>query len=131
VHEAASYQYVASSVGHADERFNLSVYVEPISCHFGTSLKEVTRCFLEKSDLIPGIVKETRGTSCDERRCEVVYVTALKVKDSLVVQMHTNTVLVYGNRWVDVHFSVLSPTPEDKRVIRALADSLSLEEQAN
>lgn len=63
------------------------MYVEPIDCHFGTLLKEVTRCFLEQSDLIPGIVKDTRGTSCDARRCEVVYVTAVTVKDSLVVQM--------------------------------------------
>jgi len=129
--EGDRYQYVASSIDHADKRFNLSVFVDPITCYFGTSLKEVTRCFLEKSDLIPGMVKESRSTHCDEQRCEVVYVTGVKLNDRMVVQMHTNTILVYGNRWIDIHLSVVSPTDDDKRIFARLADSLSHQVPAN
>jgi hypothetical protein len=132
VSKGGSYQYFASSIGSPDPRFNLSVYAEPISCHFGASLKEVTHCFLERSDLIPGIREETRSTRCDEQRCEVIYVTAAETEKSVVVQMHTNTILVYGKLWVDIHFSVTGlkreTQEEDKRTFAKLAGSLSFVE---
>jgi hypothetical protein len=129
--EGNRYQYLASSIEQEDKRFNLSVYVEPIDCHFGQSVMEVTRCFLEKSDLIPGMVKEVRKTTCDDRRCEVIYVTAVEVDGHRVVHIHQNSIFVYQNLWVDVHLSASPPRVEDNRIFARLAGTFSYQDQAS
>jgi len=118
--EGGHYRYVASSVGSADERFNLSVSVEPISCHFGASMKDVTRCFLEKSDSIPGIVKQSRETGCDNTGCSVGYATP--------GQTHIHFIFVHGRDWADVHLSVTKPTTADNEVIQRFQGSLLYQE---
>ena len=130
VSAAERYQYLASSVGQDDARFNLSVHVEPIDCRFGRSLQEVSRCFLEKSDLISGIVKKSRNTRCDARRCEVTYTTTAQTSEREVTQLNTHALLVDRDSWVDVHLSVISPTDADKLIFARFMDSLSYAQQA-
>jgi hypothetical protein len=126
VSESGRYQYLASSADGAEQLFSLSVYVDPIDCHFGESTREVTRCFLEKSDLIPGIIKDSRSTRCDEdRRCEVIYFTAIKVGESIVSQLHANTIFTYRGGWVDVHISVINPTGDYAKLMARFAGSLN------
>lgn len=126
VSDGGRYQYLASSVDGAEQGFNLSVYVDPIDCHFGESTREVTRCFLEKSDSIPGIVKESRSTRCDEdRRCEVIYFTTVKAGESIVRQLHANTIFTYRGRWVDIHISVINPTGDYAKLMARFAGSLN------
>ena len=126
--EGGRYQYVASSVGNAAGRYNLSVYAEPISCGHGESTKQVTRCFLEKSDLIPGLMRQSRRTACDERSCSVTYATAVRVGDATVPQLHLNTIFAYPGKWVDVHFSILNPTDTDAGLMARLQESLRYED---
>src|SRR4051812_38145028 len=77
--ENGRYQYVASSVGEPDQRFNLSVYVEPVDwCRFGKSLEQVARCFIETLDSYPGIIKEADTPNCERKRCDVFYVLSSK-----------------------------------------------------
>lgn len=114
--KGGSYRYVASSAGSADERFNLSVMVEPIDCKFGASVKDVTRCFLEKSDSLPGLVKQSRTTTCGTTGCSVGYATA--------DQMHVHVIFVHGKDWADVHLSVTKPTTADTEAVQRFQGSL-------
>ena len=88
------YQYVASSVGQSDQRFSLSVHVEPIDCRFGKSLKQVARCFIERLDSIQGVIKEADSPSCDRERCDVFYVLSAKTGDRTVRQLNLNSLFV-------------------------------------
>lgn len=128
-HENGRYQYVASSVGEADQRFNLSVYVEPVDwCRFGKSLEQVARCFVEQLDSYPGIIKEADTPSCEKKRCDVFYILSSKAGDRIVRQLNLNSLFVYGGKWVDVHLSVLNPVPEDAQRLAKFAASLKFEE---
>ncbi len=120
------FQYLASSAGSDDERFSLSIYVEPIDCQHGSKIKQIAECFLERSDQIPGINKESRSTRCDRSRCEIMYVTVVKAGETLIRQLHTNTLFTYGGEWVDVHFSVLNPAQTDGKMLARFAGSLKL-----
>jgi hypothetical protein len=126
--EHGRYQYVASSVGQADQRFTLSVHVEPIDCRFGKSLEQVARCFNERLDSIPGVIKEADSPSCDRKRCDVFYVLSTKTGDRTVRQLNLNSLFVYGGAWVDVHLSVLNPVAEDAQRLARFAASLKFAE---
>jgi hypothetical protein len=129
VEEAGRYRYVASSIGQDDQRFNLSVFLEPTTdCHFGKDTKEITRCFLEKSDLQPGLVKESRRTTCFETYCVVYLGIAVQVEDRLVRQLSVNLLFAYRDGWGHVHFSVLTPTDEDGPALEAFTRSLTFTE---
>jgi hypothetical protein len=127
VRDAQRYEYLATSQGKEDERFNLSVYVEHTDCHFGSSTKEITRCFLEKSDSIPGLVPESRNTACLEKYCNVVYGVAGRIKDREFRQLHVNLLFAYRDGWAHVHLSILNPTDDDIPILTKLPTSLSYE----
>jgi hypothetical protein len=120
------FQYMATSMGKADPRFNLSIYVEPKACAIGKLLKDVTQCFVVMNSRNPAIVADSTKTRCTEKSCEVSYRTLHKVGAREVELAHTNTIMVYGDLWVDVHFSITMPTPEDAGVAGKFSDSLAL-----
>ena len=122
------YQYLASSLG-GDERVNLSVYVEPIECALGKSLKQVSRCFIERLDSVPGVVKESGTPNCTRRRCDIFYVTTVKAGEQVVRQLHLNSLFVYRGGWVDVHLSALRPGSDDSRTFAKFAASLRFVEK--
>jgi len=124
--EGATYKYLATSAGSADDRFNLSVYVEPINCDFGKSTKKVTECFLKRTEKIPGIHLESRSNSCGRGRCEVMYATTANVGNRQVRQLHVHAIFTYRGKWVDLHISVLNPTQGDSNLLVHFADSLAL-----
>jgi hypothetical protein len=115
--DGSHYQYVATSLGGADERFNLSVNVEPIDCQYGKSLRDVARCFTDRLASIPGLVKEEDSPSCSRKRCDIYYVTTEKSGEKQIRQLHINSLFIYLDTWVDVHFSVVDPNSEDSKVM--------------
>lgn len=126
--DGSHYQYVATSLGGADERFNLSVNVEPIDCQYGMSLRDVARCFVDRLDSIPGIKKEADSPSCTRKRCDIFYVTTEKSSDKQVRQLHFNSLFIYRGAWVDVHLSAVDPSSEDSSVFARFAASLKFVE---
>ena len=128
VNEDGRYQYVAASLGGTDTRFNLSVHVEPIDCQHGKSLKDVTRCFTDRMDQIPGVIKDSSSPHCDRRRCEIFYGMKMKVGEKTVLQLHANTLFTYRGAWVDVHFSALNPDAKDSKVLAHFASTLKFAE---
>jgi hypothetical protein len=127
--ENGQYRFVASSVGQPDQRFNLSIHVEPADCRYGKALEEVARCFMERLDSMPGIVKETDRPSCERNRCDVLYVLSHKAGDRIIRQLNLNSMFVYGGKWVDVHLSVVNPVAEDAQRLARFATSLKFEVQ--
>jgi hypothetical protein len=125
--DATHYQYLATSVGQQDGRFSVSVFIEPTECHFGKSTKEVTRCFLEKSDEIPGLVPESRKTECSERHCLVLYGIAFRNGQDEFRQLHANLIFAYRDGWAHVHLSIVKPTDDDIPLLTKFASSLSYE----
>ncbi|HTE40982.1 MAG TPA: hypothetical protein VK629_09130 [Steroidobacteraceae bacterium] len=127
--EAGRYQYVASSAGKADERFAVSVTVEPaIDCHHGKATKDITRCFLEKTDDMQGIVRESRRTECADKSCTVVYMLAYRDGDKDVRQLQVNVLFAYRKGWGRVLTSVDVPTEQDVINLMAFPSSLSYKE---
>jgi hypothetical protein len=122
--DGSHYQYVATSLGGADERFNLSVYVEPIDCQYGKSLRDVARCFTDRLASTPGIATEEDSPSCSRKRCDIFYVTTDKSGEKQVRQLHVNSLFIYLDTWVDVHFSVVDPNSEDSKVMARFAATL-------
>jgi len=118
------YQYTATSLGEPDERFNLSVYVEPIDCQYGKSLHDVTRCFVDRLNSIPGLKKGSDSPSCSKRRCDIFYVTTATLGDKIVRQLHVTSLFTYRGAWVDVHLSAVNPKSEDSDTFASFAASL-------
>jgi hypothetical protein len=123
--EAGRYRYQATSVGTDNERFNLTVYVEKIDCHFGKSTKEVTRCFLEKSDLVPGVLKNSRSTLCREVSCDVTYLVETQVGEDKFVMFSFNAIRALRDEWLHVHFSATNPRKEDLSIVSEVQESFS------
>jgi hypothetical protein len=128
VSDGGRYEYQASSRGEADERFNLSVYVQPIDCPQGKSLKEVARCFFDGLKTIPGVVLESDSPSCSRRRCDILYITTVKLGDKTINQLHHNALYVYRGAWVDAHLSAVNPHREDAEIFARFEASLKLAE---
>jgi len=122
---ADRYRYVATSLW-GDQRFNLSVHVEPIDCKYGKSLKQVSRCFVERLDSLPGVIKEADDMDCRRNRCDILYVTNVKLDQGMVRQLHFNGLFVYRGGWVDVHLTALNPTADDSNVFAKFATKLKL-----
>ncbi len=126
--ENGRYRYVASSVGEPDQRFNLSIYVEPVDCKYGKSLEQVARCFMERLDSLPGVTKEADAPSCERTRCDFMYVLSQRGGDRMIRQLNLNSLFVYGGKWIDVHMSVLNPVAEDAQILARFAASLKFEQ---
>jgi hypothetical protein len=125
---SSRYEYQASSAGTDKERVRVSVLVEPTECGYGQTTKDITRCFLEQSDQIPGLVKESRNTECSEQSCTVVYMVAAREAEKDFRQLHINLVFSYRKGWGHVHLSVVNPTEADVVQLLTFPSSVSYKE---
>jgi hypothetical protein len=122
---------MATSYGKADPRFNLSIYAEPKACSIGKELKAVTDCFVKMNSRNPNIVENSTQTRCTAKSCDVSYKTLTRAGAREVEIAHTNVIMLYDDLWVDVHFSITMPTPDDAAVAAKFSDSLVLGVSAN
>lgn len=123
--DGSHYKYLATSLGE-DGGFNLSVYVEPIDCHYGKSLRDVARCFVDRLNAIPAIKIEEDSPDCSRKRCDIIYVTTEKLGGRQVRQLHINSLFIYRGAWVDVHVSVVNPNDENSKTLARFVASLKL-----
>lgn len=114
-----SYTYKASSFGSGEPHFNLSVFVEPKACNGASSHKEVLNCFIAKGKTSPTLEMEIKGSNCTEKYCLIVAGYKMRSNGARLPQIHSNLLYAYRGGWVDIHFSVTQPTPDDAKILQA------------
>ena len=111
-------------LGNAD-RFNLSLIVEAPTCEGGSSVEAFLQCILPKFKSTPGLVKEPLVTKSDTGAVQVIYLTYVPFKDSLIKVMNTHMLFSYRGKWGDLHASVIKPTPEEFKMLLSIGNSFS------
>lgn len=106
-------------------RINLSVFVEPPQKK-GGSHKDCADYYWHLAQRNPAITQDPPPTITEAPDyVRVVYQAVVDAGPLRVHQTNANYYFSFRDKWVDVHISVLEPTPEDADILEAFDRSLS------
>jgi hypothetical protein len=104
-------------------RFNLSLFVE-MPEGVGKTHEDCYRFYWPKASRNPRILKESVLVSRSDKYYRAQYDIRMEFAGRPVTHRNVNYYIAFQGRWVDVHISIIDPTPEDDIVIAAFDRSL-------
>lgn len=103
-------------------RFNVSIFVEKQAKPGGN--QECFEHFWALASANPLIRKPTVKTSHSDTYHRVEYLVATDIRGEAVTQQNVNYYFMFDGKWVDIHVSIINPTPEDAAIIAAFDKGL-------
>ena len=94
----------------------------------GPSNKECYEFYWRDESRNPMIAKETISVSERPAFVRVQYDLEIPFEGKKIRQRNVNYFFAYRGRWIDVHISVIEPTPQDQAIFDRFDSSLSYAE---
>jgi hypothetical protein len=109
-------------------RFNMSFFVEPPRCPNGSTHEDVYKCFQGMRDLSKEPFKRQDETAQNfPAFYRASYRIVQDVEGNRFEQLHINYYFIFQSKWMDLHVSMVKPTPEDMAFLAAFEKSLRYE----
>ena len=104
-------------------RFNISLFVEQPR-GTGNSHRDCYGFYWAQASRNPKIARDTVVTSDVEKFFRVQYDLAVEFRGQPIRQRHVNYYIAFRDKWIDVHVSIIAPTPEDQQIFTTFDKSL-------
>jgi hypothetical protein len=118
----AQYKYLGNA-----GRFFVSFIVEPPKCPGGNTQEKIYDCFNTALKHNPYVVYETeRGNTLPDGKVLVAYMTQADGGGHALRAFNLNVLFAHGEKWGDVHLSVVQPKPEDVDALLKMAQSVDV-----
>lgn len=104
--------------------FNMSVLVEAPRGH-GMRHEDCYNYYWPKTERSPMVAKSTVSATSNSKYYRVEYDTIVQFHHDRMRQHNVNYYFADSGKWVDVHISIMTPTPDDDAVIKTFDESLS------
>jgi hypothetical protein len=123
----AQYKYLGNA-----GRFFVSFIVEPPKCPGGSTQQKIYDCFNAALKHNPYVAYETeRGNTLPKGGVLVAYMTQAEGGSGHPLRaFNVNVLFAHGEKWGDLHLSVVQPKPEDVEALVALAQSVDVVDDA-
>ena len=114
----AAYLYVGSK-----GNFTVSLSIQSPSCEGGTAREDHLRCFIRLISMLPGINRDSIQVNRLPGSIRVSYLTETRRDEGTNNLAHTHILFADGDKWADLHGSILHPSSEEITMLSALGDS--------
>lgn len=115
---SATAYYYSSNAGN----FNLSLFIGKPNCAGDTDLEAYFKCFAEKAEKVPGIVKQSVRVNKITNGVQFSYLTYVPIDGKATKVLNTHLLFASKGMWGDLHGSVIKPSIEDISMLMGLGD---------
>ena len=106
-------------------RFNVTAFAEEHAWCPGPETNEnVYKCFAARLRANPIVDWDTERGNTMPNGVQVMYMTHAQIDGAKATAFNVDVLFPHAGKWVDVHFSVVSPTPGDLPGLLAMAGSV-------
>lgn len=113
--------------GRAD-RLQISFFAEPPRCAGGDSDENIYACFTETLKKNPDVIWDSERGNTVPNGILVMYLSQREVDGKVGRSYNMNLLFAHNGKWADLHASFAAPKPEDVTTLKAIIDSVKIED---